>query len=150
MLYALIAATLAVSLAGWYAWRRSSPRDAAVYGYLLRYTAETGWVVFPARLTAAGITADRVTYPPLPLLRVGSLRVWVALVDYPALIEHLALERARESAALAELWRGGGQWVDWLRIIGAVVPAAAAIAIWSKVDALAAAVSALLAAVGGK
>ena len=100
-----------------------------------------------ATLRSAG--ADCSALPAsLPVVRVDRTLVWIARCDAAALIEHQALERAREAAALASLWRGGGQWIDFLRVAGVVLPAAFAYFTWSQVAALQALVAQILALVG--
>ncbi len=140
-------ALCAVGAALWYMRRRDA--GGRVRGWLLVYDDLAGWRALPAVYADAGIVADGVTYPAsLPALRVGGALVWIARCDAAALVEHQALERARESAALASLWRGGGQWLDFLRIVGVVLPAAFAYFTWSQVAALQALVAQILALVG--
>jgi len=143
-------ALCAVAAAVWY----MRCRDAGagrVRGWLLLYDAVGGWRVLPAAYGDSGIVADGVTYPAsLPAVRVDRTLIWIARCDAAALIEHQALERARESAALSSLWRGGGQWIDLLRVLGVVLPAVFAYFTWAQVSALQALVSQILALVGGK
>ena len=142
-------ALCAVGAAVWYMRRREA--SGRVRGWLLLYDAVGGWRVLSAVYGDAGIVADGVTYPAsLPAVRVGGALVWIARCESAALIEHQALERARESAALASLWRGGGQWLDFLRIAGVVLPAAFAYFTWAQVSALQALVAQILALVGDK
>jgi len=141
-------AICAVGAALWYM-RRRDAGAGRVRGWLLVYDDLAGWRALPAVYGDAGIVADGVTYPAsLPALRAGRELVWVARCDSAALVEHQALERARESAALASLWRGGGQWIDFLRVAGVVLPAAFAYFTWSQVAALQALVAQILALVG--
>jgi hypothetical protein len=108
-----------------------------------------GWRALPASYGDSGVVADGVTYPAsLPVLRVDRTLIWIARCDAAALIDHQALERARESAALASLWRGGGQWIDFLRVAGVVLPAAFAYFTWAQVSALQALVAQILTLVG--
>jgi len=140
-------ALCAVGAAVWYMRRREA--SGRVHGWLVLYDDLGGWRVLPAVYGDAGIVADGVTYPAsLPALRAGRELVWIARCDAAALIEHQALERARESAALASLWRGGGQWLDLLRVLGVVLPAAFAYFTWAQVSALQALVAQILALVG--
>jgi len=141
-------AICAVGAAVWYM-RRRDVGAGRVRGWLLVYDDLGGWRVLAASYGDAGIVADGVTYPAsLPALRVGRELVWIARCDAAALIEHCALERARESAALASLWRGGGQWIDFLRVAGIVLPAAFAYFTWAQVSALQALVAQILTLVG--
>jgi len=143
-------AICAVGAAVWYM-RRREAGAGRVTGWLLLYDDLGGWRVLPASYGDAGVVADGVTYPAsLPALRVGRELVWIARCDAAALIEHRALERARESAALASLWRGGGQWIDFLRVAGVVLPAAFAYFTWAQVSALQGLVAQILALVGDK
>jgi len=143
-------ALCAVGAALWYM-RRRDAGAGRVRGWLLLYDDLGGWRALPAVYADSGIVADGVTYPAsLPVVRVGGALVWIARCDAAALVEHQALERARESAALASLWRGGGQWLDFLRIVGVVLPAAFAYFTWSQVAALQALVAQILALVGDK
>jgi len=143
-------ALCAVAAAVWYM-RRREAGAGRVRGWLLLYDDVGGWRVLPASYGDAGVVADGVTYPAsLPALRVGRELVWIARCDAAALIEHCALERARESAALASLWRGGGQWIDFLRVAGVVLPAAFAYFTWAQVSALQGLVAQILALVGDK
>jgi hypothetical protein len=120
-----------------------------VHGWLVLYDDLGGWRVLPASYGDSGIVADGVTYPAsLPSVRVGRELVWIARCDAAALIDHQALERAREAAALASLWRGGGQWIDFLRVAGVVLPAAFAYFTWAQVSALQSLVAQILALVG--
>jgi hypothetical protein len=129
-------ALCAVGAAIWYM-RRREAGAGRVRGWLLLYDAVGGWRVLPAAYGDSGIVADGVTYPAsLPAVRVDRTLIWIARCDAAALIEHQALERARESAALASLWRGGGQWIDLLRVLGVVLPAAFAYFTWAQVSAL--------------
>ena len=140
-------AICAVGAAVWYMRRREA--SGRVRGWLLLYDAVGGWRMLPAVYGDAGIVSDGVTYPAsLPALRVGRELVWIARCDAAALIEHQALERARESAALASLWRGGGQWLDLLRVMGVVLPAVFAYFTWAQVSALQSLVAQILALVG--
>jgi len=142
-------ALCAVGAAVWYMRRREA--SGRVRGWLLLYDAVGGWRVLSAVYGDAGIVADGVTYPAsLPAVRVGGALVWIARCESAALIEHQALERARESAALASLWRGGGQWLDFLRIAGVVLPAAFAYFTWAQVSVLQSLVAQILALVGDK
>jgi hypothetical protein len=141
-------AICAVGAAVWYM-RRRDAGAGRVRGWLLLYDDVGGWRVLPAAYADSGIVADGVTYPSsLPALRAGRELVWIARCDAAALIEHQVLERARESAALASLWKGGGQWIDFLRIVGVVLPAAFAYATWAQVASLQALVAQILALVG--
>jgi len=143
-------ALCAVAAALWYM-RRREAGAGRVRGWLLLYDDVGGWRVLPASYGDAGVVADGVTYPAsLPALRVGRELVWIARCDAAALIEHRALERARESAALASLWRGGGQWLDLLRVMGVVLPAVFAYFTWAQVSALQALVAQILVLVGDK
>jgi hypothetical protein len=142
-------AICAVGAAIWYMRRREA--SGRVHGWLVLYDDLGGWRVLPAAYGDSGIVADGVTYPAsLPALRAGRELVWIARCESAALIEHQALERARESAALASLWRGGGQWIDFLRVAGVVLPAAFAYFTWAQVSALQALVAQILALVGDK
>jgi len=94
------------------------------------------------------MVSDDVTYPALPSLRISGVVVWLMLVDYPALVQHEALERARESAALSSLWQGGGQWLDWMRVVGVIVPAILSVVVWRQVDAIAAQIAQVLVLLG--
>jgi len=141
-------ATVSVLGVAWYSWRRSRSNADAVHGYLLRYTDVTGWQAIPAVAHPHGIVADDVTYPALPSLRISGVVVWLMLVDYPALVQHEALERARESAALSSLWQGGGQWLDWMRVVGVIVPAILSVVVWRQVDAIAAQIAQVLVLLG--
>jgi len=141
-------AICAVGAAVWYM-RRRDAGAGRVRGWLLLYDDLGGWRVLPAVYGDSGIVADGVTYPAsLPALRAGRELVWIARCDAAALIEHRALERARESAALASLWRGGGQWIDFLRVAGVVLPAAFAYFTWAQVASLQSLVAQILALVG--
>jgi len=140
-------ALCAVGAAVWYMRRREA--SGRVRGWLLLYDDLGGWRVLPAAYGDSGVVADGVTYPAsLPVVRVDRTLVWIARCDAAALIEHQALERAREAAALASLWKGGGQWLDFLRIVGVVLPAAFAYATWAQVSALQSLVAQILALVG--
>jgi len=142
-------ALCAVGAAIWYMRRREA--SGRVRGWLLLYDAVGGWRVLPASYGDSGVVADGVTYPAsLPALRAGRELIWIARCDAAALIEHQALERAREAAALASLWRGGGQWIDFLRVAGVVLPAAFAYFTWAQVSALQGLVAQILALVGDK
>jgi len=142
-------ALCAVGAAVWYVRRREA--SGRVRGWLLLYDVVGGWRALPAVYGDSGIVADGVTYPAsLPALRIGRELVWVARCESAALIDHQALERARESAALASLWRGGGQWLDFLRVAGVVLPAAFAYFTWAQVAALQALVAQVLTLVGDK
>ena len=141
-------ALCAVAAAVWYM-RRRDVGAGRVRGWLLLHDDLGGWRVLPAAYGDAGVVADGVTYPAsLPVVRVDRTLVWIARCDAAALIEHQALERARESAALASLWRGGGQWLDLLRVLGVVLPAVFAYFTWAQVSALQALVAQILALVG--
>ena len=141
-------ALCAVAAAVWYM-RRRDVGAGRVRGWLLVYDDLGGWRVLSASYGDAGIVADGVTYPAsLPVLRAGRELIWIARCESAALIEHQALERARESAALASLWRGGGQWLDLLRVLGVVLPAVFAYFTWAQVSALQALVAQILALVG--
>jgi hypothetical protein len=141
-------ALCAVGAAVWYM-RRRDAGAGRVRGWLLVYDDLGGWRALPAVYADSGVVADGVTYPAsLPALRAGRELVWIARCDSAALIEHQALERARESAALASLWRGGGQWIDFLRVAGVVLPAVFAYFTWAQVSALQALVAQILALVG--
>jgi hypothetical protein len=141
-------AVCACAAAIWYM-RRRDAGSARVRGWLLLYDDLGGWRVLPAVYGDSGIVADGVTYPAsLPSVRAGRELIWIARCDAAALIEHQALERARESAALASLWRGGGQWIDFLRVLGVVLPAAFAYFTWAQVSALQSLVAQILALVG--
>jgi len=143
-------AICAVAAAVWYM-RRRGASSARVRGWLLLYDDLGGWRALPASYGDSGVVADGVTYPAsLPALRAGRELVWIARCESAVLIEHQALERARESAALASLWRGGGQWLDFLRIVGVVLPAAFAYFTWAQVSALQSLVAQILALVGDK
>jgi hypothetical protein len=140
-------ALCAVGAAIWYMRRREV--SGRVHGWLVLYDDLGGWRALPAVYGDAGVVADGVTYPAsLPALRVGRELIWIARCDAAALIEHQALERAREAAALASLWKGGGQWLDFLRVVGVVLPAAFAYFTWAQVSALQALVAQILALVG--
>ena len=140
-------ALCAFAAAVWYMRRREA--SGRVRGWLLLYDDLGGWRVLPAAYGDSGVVADGVTYPSsLPSVRAGRELIWIARCDAAALIEHQALERAREAAALASLWRGGGQWIDFLRVAGVVLPAAFAYFTWSQVAALQALVAQILALVG--
>ena len=140
-------ALCAVGAAVWYMRRREV--SGRVRGWLLLYDDLGGWRVLPAAYGESGVVADGVTYPAsLPAVRVDRTLVWIARCDAAALIEHQALERAREAAALASLWRGGGQWLDLLRILGVVLPAVFAYFTWAQVAGLQALVAQILALVG--
>jgi len=142
-------ALCAFGAAVWYMRRREA--SGRVRGWLLLYDDVGGWRVLAASYGDSGVVADGVAYPTsLPSLRVGRELVWIARCDAAALIEHQALERAREAAALASLWRGGGQWFDFLRIVGVVLPAAFAYFTWAQVAGLQALVAQILALVGDK
>jgi hypothetical protein len=141
-------ALCAVAAAVWYM-RRRDAGAGRVRGWLLLHDDLGGWRVLSAVYGDAGVVADGVTYPAsLPALRVGRELIWIARCDAAALIEHCALERAREAAALASLWRGGGQWIDFLRVAGVVLPAAFAYFTWAQVAGLQALVAQILALVG--
>jgi hypothetical protein len=141
-------AICAVGAAVWYM-RRRDAGAGRVRGWLLLYDAVGGWRVLPAVYGDSGVVADGVTYPAsLPAVRAGRELIWIARCESAALIEHQALERAREAAALASLWKGGGQWLDFLRIVGVVLPAAFAYATWAQVSALQSLVAQILALVG--
>jgi len=141
-------AVCACAAAIWYM-RRRDAGAGRVTGWLLLYDDVGGWRVLPASYGDSGIVADGVTYPAsLPALRAGRELIWIARCESAALIEHQALERARESAALASLWRGGGQWIDFLRVAGVVLPAAFAYFTWAQVSALQALVAQILTLVG--
>jgi len=143
-------ALCAVAAAVWYM-RRRDAGSARVRGWLLLYDDLGGWRALPAAYSDSGVVADGVTYPAsLPVLRVDRTLVWIARCDTAALIEHRALERARESAALASLWRGGGQWLDLLRVMGVLLPAVFAYFTWAQVSALQALVAQILVLVGDK
>jgi len=143
-------ALCAVAAAVWYM-RRRDVGAGRVRGWLLVYDDLGGWRALPAVYADSGVVADGVTYPAsLPALRAGRELVWIARCESAPLIEHQALERAREAAALASLWRGGGQWIDFLRVAGVVLPAAFAYFTWSQVAALQALVAQILALVGDK
>jgi hypothetical protein len=143
-------AVCACAAAIWYM-RRREVGAGRVRGWLLLYDDVGGWRVLSAVYGDSGIVADGVTYPAsLPALRAGRELVWIARCGAAALIEHQALERARESAALASLWRGGGQWIDFLRVAGVVLPAAFAYFTWAQVASLQALVAQILALVGDK
>jgi hypothetical protein len=140
----------ACAAAIWYM-RRRDAGAGRVTGWLLLYDDLGGWRVLPASYGDSGIVADGVTYPAsLPALRAGRELIWIARCDAAALIEHCALERARESAALASLWRGGGQWLDLLRVMGVVLPAVFAYFTWAQVASLQSLVAQILALVGGE
>ena len=142
-------ALCAVGAAIWYMRRREA--SGRVHGWLVLYDDLGGWRALPAVYGDSGIVADGVTYPAsLPAIRVGRELVWIARCDAAALIEHQALERAREAAALASLWKGGGQWIDFLRIVGVVLPVAFAYFTWAQVSALQALVAQILVLVGDK
>ena len=142
-------AICAIGAAIWYMRRREA--SGRVRGWLVLYDDLGGWRVLPASYGDSGIVADGVTYPAsLPSVRVGRELIWIARCDAAALIDHQALERAREAAALASLWRGGGQWIDFLRVAGAVLPAAFAYFTWAQVSALQGLVAQILALVGDK
>ena len=129
--------------------RRRDAGAGRVRGWLLLYDDVGGWRVLPAVYGESGVVADGVTYPAsLPAVRVDRTLVWIARCDAAALIEHQALERARESAALASLWRGGGQWLDLMRVLGVVLPAVFAYATWAQVSALQSLVAQILALLG--
>jgi len=141
-------AVCACAAAIWYM-RRRDAGSARVRGWLLLYDDLGGWRALPASYGDSGVVADGVTYPAsLPVLRVDRTLIWIARCDAAALIDHQALERARESAALASLWRGGGQWIDLLRVAGVVLPAAFAYFTWAQVSALQALVAQILTLVG--
>jgi hypothetical protein len=141
-------AICAVAAAVWYM-RRREAGAGRVPGWLLLYDAVGGWRVLPASYGDAGVVADGVTYPAsLPSVRAGRELIWIARCDAAALIEHQALERARESAALASLWRGGGQWLDLLRVMGVVLPSAFAYFTWAQVASLQSLVAQILALLG--
>ena len=141
-------AVCACAAAIWYM-RRRDAGAGRVTGWLLLYDDLGGWRALSAVYGDSGIVADGVTYPAsLPVLRVDRTLIWIARCDAAALIDHQALERARESAALASLWRGGGQWIDFLRVAGVVLPAAFAYFTWAQVSALQALVAQILTLVG--
>jgi len=141
-------AICAVGAAVWYM-RRRDAGAGRVRGWLLLHDDLGGWRVLPAVYGDPGIVADGVTYPAsLPSVRAGRELVWIARCESAPLVEHQALERAREAAALASLWRGGGQWIDYLRIVGVVLPAVFAYATWAQVAGLQALVAQILALVG--
>jgi hypothetical protein len=141
-------ALCAVGAAVWYM-RRREAGAGRVRGWLLLYDDVGGWRALPAVYADAGVVADGVTYPAsLPTVRVGGALVWIARCESAALIEHQALERAREAAALASLWKGGGQWIDFLRIVGVVLPAAFAYFTWAQVSALQSLAAQILVLVG--
>jgi len=143
-------ALCAVGAAVWYM-RRRDAGAGRVRGWLLLHDDLGGWRVLSAVYGDAGIVADGVTYPAsLPAVRAGRELIWIARCESAALVEHQALERARESAALASLWRGGGQWIDFLRVAGVVLPAAFAYFTWSQVAALQTLVAQILVLVGDK
>lgn len=137
-------ASLSLAAVVWYAWRRSRASSSDVRGYLLRYTELEGWRVIPAVVASSGLVADGVTYPVPARVQVGAVTVWVLVVDAPALVTHEALERAREAAALSSLWVGGGQWLDFLRLLGVLLPAVFSVVVWQQVNNLAALVAALV------
>ena len=141
-------AICAVGAAVWYM-RRRDAGAGRVRGWLLVYDDLGGWRALPAVYADSGVVADGVTSAAsLPVVRVDRTLVWIARCDAAALIEHQALERARESAALASLWRGGGQWLDLLRVVGVVLPAVFAYFTWAQVSALQSLVAQILALVG--
>jgi len=141
-------ALCAVGAAVWYM-RRRDVGAGRVRGWLLVYDDLGGWRALPAMYADSGVVADGVTYPAsLPAVRVDRTLVWIARCDAAALIEHQALERAREAAALASLWRGGGQWLDFLRVAGVVLPAVFAYFTWAQVSALQSLAAQILALVG--
>jgi len=140
-------ALCAVGAAIWYMRRREA--SGRVRGWLLLYDDLGGWRALPAVYGDSGVVADGVTYPAsLPVVRAGRELLWIARCESAALIDHQALERAREAAALSSLWRGGGQWLDFLRIVGVVLPAAFAYFTWAQVSALQGLVAQILALVG--
>jgi hypothetical protein len=142
-------ALCAVGAAVWYM-RRRDAGAGRVRGWLLLHDDLGGWRVLPASYGDAGVVADGVTYPAsLPSVRAGRELIWIARCDAAALIEHQALERARESAALASLWRGGGQWIDLLRVLGVVLPAVFSYFTWAQVAGLQALVAQILSLMGG-
>jgi len=148
-----ISIALALCAAGAAVWymRRREVGAGRVRGWLLLYDDVGGWRVLSAVYGDAGVVADGVTYPAsLPSVRAGRELIWIARCDAAALIEHCALERARESAALASLWRGGGQWLDLLRVMGVLLPAVFAYFTWAQVSALQALVAQILVLVGDK
>jgi hypothetical protein len=141
-------AVCACAAAVWYM-RRRDAGAGRVTGWLLLYDDVGGWRVLAASYGESGVVADGVTYPAsLPAVRAGRELIWIARCESAALIEHRALERAREAAALASLWRGGGQWIDFLRVAGVVLPAAFAYFTWAQVAGLQALVAQILALVG--
>jgi len=141
-------ALCAVAAAVWYM-RRRDVGAGRVRGWLLVYDDLGGWRALPAAYADSGVVADGVTYPAsLPAVRAGRELIWIARCESAALIEHQALERAREAAALAGLWRGGGQWLDLLRVLGVVLPAVFAYFTWAQVAGLQALVAQILALVG--
>jgi len=144
----IVLALCAVGAAVWYM-RRRDVGAGRVRGWLLVYDDLGGWRALPAVYADSGVVADGVTYPAsLPVVRVDRTLVWIARCDAAALIEHQALERAREAAALASLWRGGGQWLDLMRVLGVVLPAVFAYFTWAQVSALQSLVAQILALVG--
>jgi hypothetical protein len=146
----IVLAVCACAAAIWYM-RRRDAGAGRVRGWLLLHDDLGGWRVLAASYGESGVVADGVTYPAsLPALRAGRELIWIARCESAALIEHQALERARESAALASLWRGGGQWIDFLRVAGVVLPAAFAYFTWAQVSALQVLVAQILALVGDK
>jgi hypothetical protein len=140
-------AICAVGAAIWYMRRREA--SGRVHGWLVLYDDLGGWRALPAAYGDSGVVADGVTYPAsLPAVRAGRELIWIARCDAAALIDHQALERAREAAALASLWRGGGQWLDLLRVMGVVLPAVFAYFTWAQVSSLQSLVAQILALVG--
>jgi hypothetical protein len=140
-------ALCAFGAAVWYMRRREA--SGRVRGWLLLYDDLGGWRALPAVYGDSGVVADGVTYPAsLPVVRAGRELLWIARCESAALIDHQALERAREAAALASLWRGGGQWLDLLRVMGVVLPAVFAYFTWAQVSALQSLVAQILALVG--
>lgn len=106
--------------------RRKSP---PVSTYMLLWRAGQ-WEVVPVVVTDIGLEVNPNLVIPLGVAsacKVGGSLLYVVAVEADALVDHIALERARRSILVGSLLRPGGDWMRWLQIGAAVVPVLAAI-----------------------
>jgi hypothetical protein len=118
---------VAVGFAGlavgfWFGKRSGGARSAG--NFLLLYEG-TRWEVHQAKRVEAGVQVDKTVYPEgvITPLRLGAdCIVYIAGIERVALADHEALERARLSVVLAEMFSGAGDIARTLQLAGVVVP----------------------------
>lgn len=118
----LVAIGFAGAAFGFLLGKRSVPSSAG--NFLLLYEG-TRWEVHQVKRVAAGVEVGKTIYPEgaiTPLALMDGLIVYIAGIERVALADHEALERARRSVVLAEMFSGAGDIARTLQIASMAVP----------------------------